>query len=178
MRTFWITIVIALLFVPGPGAQEGPAESNRTNMQKIAFLVGEWQGGGGISMGPTRSSFRSHESVQSRLDGQVLVIEGVHEGVDGAAVGKVVHHAIAIVSWDQEAGAYRFNSHMVNGRSGDFTGRYEDGAFVWSMTNPQAGQIRYGIRLTDDGRWHEVGERSADGQRWSQFFEMTLRRAP
>ncbi len=178
MRTFWISTLIAMLFVPMVVAQEGPAESNRTNMQKIAFLVGEWQGEGWMAMGPKRSSFRGRESVQSRLGGQVLVIEGVHEGVDGAAAGTVVHHALAIVSWDQEAGAYRFNSHMLNGRSGEFKGRYEDGTFVWSMTNPQAGQIRYRIQVTDDGRWIEVGERSSDGQSWSQFFEMTLRRTP
>ncbi len=51
----------------------------------------------------------------------------------------------------------------------------KDGAFVWSMTHPQAGRVRYTIRV-DAGRWHEVGESSRDGISWSRFFEMGLAR--
>ena len=34
--------------------------------------------------------------------------------------------------------------------------------------------MRYTIRLDGQGRWHEVGERTTDGETREQFFEMTL----
>jgi hypothetical protein len=109
--------------------------------------------------------------VESRLDGRVLIIEGRHL----AGVGEeVAHHALAVVSYDPEAAVYRFRSHLATGRSGDFTGRFDGGAFVWGFTN-ERGQVRYTIRF-DAERWHEVGEFSADGATWSQFFEMELKR--
>jgi hypothetical protein len=46
-------------------------------------------------------------------------------------------------------------------------------AFVWSMDHPQAGHIRYAIRVKA-GRWSETGESSRDGVSWTPFFEMTL----
>jgi hypothetical protein len=48
-------------------------------------------------------------------------------------------------------------------------------AFVWSMEHPQAGHIRYAIRVKGL-RWSETGESSRDGVSWTPFFEMTLTR--
>lgn len=53
---------------------------------------------------------------------------------------------------------------------------WKDGAFVWGMETPM-GKMRYTIRLDAQGRWHETGEGSRDGQAWTQFFEMTLTKA-
>jgi hypothetical protein len=49
---------------------------------------------------------------------------------------------------------------------------------VWAFDVPGAGRIRYTIRLDEQGRWHEVGDRSVDGQQWHRFFEMRLSREP
>lgn len=86
---------------------------------------------------------------------------------------QVVHHAFAVLSYDPEKQDYRFQTHLVHGRSGDFPGHLEDGAFVWEMDSPN-GRVRFVIRVEGE-RWHEVGMIEREGK-WHHFFEMDLRR--
>jgi hypothetical protein len=140
-------------------------------MKAVAVMEGRWEGGGWMRMGPGEPE-RSvgEETVESRLDGRVLVIEGKHWTPDRS---RVVHHAFAVLSYDAAKKEYRFSTHLANGRSGDYPLRVEDGAIIWEMDSP-GGRIRYTIRIEGD-RWHEVGHIERQGQ-WSQFFEMDLRR--
>jgi hypothetical protein len=161
----------------GQGQPPSPTlPAQKEAMQKVAFLVGQWKGTGWMMMGPDRrDEFVSTETVESRLDGLVLIIEGVHESSDPAHKGLVVHHALAEVSWDAKQSAYRFRSHLATGDESDFAGKIVDGAFVWGFETPR-GRMRYTIKLDAQGRWSESGERSADGQTWQPFFAMTLDR--
>ncbi len=173
MRKQMLAISVALCVPMFAAAQEDLA-SKQKNMRAMSFLVGEWSGEGWIAMGPGEAQkFRSHESVESRLDGLALVIEGIHEDADAAPGDEPIHHALATLTWDGAKDAYRFSTHLANGRSGDFDGRLEDGVFVWGMEIPGR-TIRYTITIGEDGRWTEVGEASTDGENWRQFFEMTL----
>ena len=61
----------------------------------------------------------------------------------------------------------------MNRDGGSFSGRVEDAAFIWGMSTPR-GEMRYTIRLDDEGRWHEIGEYQGKDGEWRQFFEMTL----
>jgi hypothetical protein len=175
-------VVLCLLVIHAPGAlAQGPPASSSTlaaqkeAMQKVAFLVGEWKGSGWMMMGPGRKEeFTSRESVESRLDGLVLIIEGVHESSDPAKKGTIVHHALAELSWDAKQSAYRFRSHLATGDESDFPGKMVDGAFVWTFQAGPGGTMRYTIKEDAQGRWNEIGERSTDGQNWSQVFGMTL----
>lgn len=155
-----------------PAHDPGP---QKEAMAKLAFLVGSWEGEGWIQMGPqTRHHSIGTETVESRLDGLILVIEGRHKDPE---TGKVVHHAFATVDWDEDAGQYRFRSLLSDGRAADSTGHFEEGNFVWSPGSPPGSEIRYVIHETEAGEWFEVGEMSRDGGKtWSQFFEMKLHR--
>lgn len=171
-----IVLLSAVLLVPALAAAQADLESKKKSMDAVSFLVGEWAGEGWIAMGPGGpQKFRSRETVESRLDGLVLIIEGVHESLEEGAVGETVHHAVATLSWDDAEDAYSFQSHLANGRSGDFKGRLADGAFVWGMEIPGR-SIRYTITIDDRERWVEIGESSTDGENWGKFFEMTLAR--
>jgi hypothetical protein len=162
---------------PRQGQPPSPTlPAQKEAMQKVAFLVGQWKGTGWMMMGPgRRDEFLSTETVESRLDGLVLIIEGVHESSDPARKGLVVHHALAELSWDARASGYRFRSHLATGEESDFPGKVVDGAFVWNLDTP-VGKMRYTIKLDAQGRWSESGERSTDGQTWQPFFGMTLDR--
>ena len=109
-----------------------------------------------------------------RLDGLVLVVEGLHHAklADGTA-GKVVHHALAIASADP-AGGFRFSTFLADGRAADARGNWENGKFVWAPPAPPGRQIRYIIDWTVADRWSEIGEMSTDGATWTKFFEMNL----
>ncbi len=158
-----------LLCLPVAG-QAPTADASLEAMKPLAVLVGRWEGAGWIRQGPgDPRHFKSLEVVESRLDGRVLVIEGKHLAREGESVE---HHALAMLNFDETAKVIRFRSQLASGRSGDFVIGVEDGAFVWRIPN-ERGTIRYTIRI-ENGRWHEVGHFSADGQTWSQFFEMSL----
>lgn len=171
--TKWLLVLLPFLLAQS--AQGAPAETPRDPrleaMQALPQLAGRWEGGGWIRQGPGEPvRFVGEERVEPRLDGRILVVEGKHLSPDRS---QVVHHAFAIVSFDPEKQGYRFQTHLVNGRGGDFPAALENGAFVWEMDTPN-GHVRFVIRIEGD-RWHEVGTIDRQGQR-HQFFEMELRR--
>lgn len=173
-----VSIVAGLVLigaVPAPSAAQPPPTQppSLDRMKALSLLVGRWEGGGSIRMGPVEPHrFNGSEVVEEMLGGRILVIEGRHWAENPE---QLVHHAFAVISWDEKAGHYRFQSHLADGRSGTYQGTLENGAFVWHMEIPNAGRIRYTIRV-EEGVWREVGERQQDGT-WMPFFEMTLNRA-
>ena len=107
-----------------------------------------------------------------------MTIEGIHFArLPGDQRGLKVHHAFATVRYDPARGDYAMTATRLDGATIEARGRVEDGAFVWGFQDPRAGHLRYTIRLSPDGRWTEVGERSQDGVAWTRYFEMTLDKA-
>lgn len=168
-----LTLVLLLLILAMPAlAEEQASDPGLAAMQAISFFAGSWEGEGWMRRGPTEPTpFRSSERVESRLGGRLLIVEGLHHDKES---DQVVHHAVATISYDAETSKYRFLSHLEDGRSGDYLGQLEDGAFVWGYEVPH-GKIRFNIRITED-HWSETGEFSADGAQWNQFFAMELDR--
>ena len=140
-------------------------------MKQLPALEGRWEGEGWIRMGPGEpTKFVGEEIVESRLDRRVMLIEGRHFLPDRS---QVVHHAFAVVTWDEEAKQYRFRSQVANRGGGDHRGYMKDGAFVWENDSP-SGLIRFVISVEGD-TWHEVGHIRRN-DRWYPMFEMTLKR--
>jgi len=69
---------IALLCISSVAAlAQTPASGQRVEMKKLDWLVGHWKGTGWMQMGPQgRKEFTITETVEGKLDGLVLVIEG------------------------------------------------------------------------------------------------------
>jgi hypothetical protein len=155
-----------------------PPPAQLAEMKKLNFLVGEWKGGGSIQMGPEKREFEGAETVQSKLAGIVLTIEGLHH-VKGQP-GTPVHNALAVVSWDTRAKGYQFRAYTANGQALTADARLRDGGLEWGFDVPGGSgmKIRYFIRLDEKGQWLETGEMSRDGSEWRQFFEMRLTRQP
>ena len=151
-------------------------------MRKLDFLVGEWKGDAWIRMGgPSAKTehIAQHEVVRPKAGGHALLIEGIGKSkLEDGTIGEVVHDALAIVSWDAAANQYRFQTWTSENRPA-VPMRFEvpePNRVVWGFDTPQGGTIRYTIRLTEAGEWHEVGEFSRDGKTFSKFFEMTLKK--
>jgi hypothetical protein len=168
-------ILLAIVPALDAPAQEGAAAAPDPGLEamgKLAPLVGKWEGTGWMRMGPGEPSHtRSTETVEFRLDGRILVIEGLHWSKEKP--DEVVHHAMGIISHDPETGHYRFRSYLSDGRNGDHEMRLEGDAILWFIDTPR-GKIRYTIRI-HDGKWDETGEFSADGETWNEFFGMNLK---
>lgn len=171
-RLIWSAWMALALVSPVAAADAPDKAAHQAAMQKLAFLVGEWEGGGSIAMGSgPRATFAQHEYIQFKHDGTLLLIEG-----NGKApqTGATVHDALAVVTFDPASSTYKFRSFVAVGRFAEAEARVDGNRFVWSMkAGPQT--IRYTIAV-EGGVWREIGERSADGATWTPFFEMTLKK--
>ena len=172
-----LSVVLSLFLLHTPLSAQAPNAAQMDQMKKVSFLVGQWKGEGWIDFGQGQRRFTETESVQSKLGGQVLLIEGLGKtNVDGKETGITVHNAIALVSYDEKTKTFRFQAHQAAGRSVDTEARVTDGTLEWGFVDDRAGTIRFTIKLTDSGKWFEIGEGSRDGKTWHKFFEMTLQR--
>jgi len=160
---------------PSAPPQHAPTgELQREQMKKLDFLVGEWKGDGWIMLGPNqKNTLTETESVQGKLGGVIVLIEGV-----GKRTGsdEVTHNALAVVAYDQHHQRFRFSAYHSRGDFADAEAKIGDKTLEWGFDLPNMGTIRYAIKLNAEGKWFEIGERSADGKTWQKFFEMTLSR--
>src|SRR5947209_8725130 len=175
---FCFAAALALFLLPAGGGGQPPqaADAQREAMKKLGFLVGQWKGESWTEPVPGRRfAAVGIETVDSKLGGLVLVIEGIHrrKAADGSA-GPVVHNALAVISYDDAAKKYRFHGYTDRGNYADADVTVGDGRLTWAIRAPQAGEIRYTITLAPNGGWSEIGEMSADGKQWRKFFEMNL----
>lgn len=151
-----------------------PAAEVMGEMAKVAWMAGEWAGDGWAMTPAGRMNFRVHEVVESKLDGQVLFIEG--KGIDPNDATKVVHHAVGVMSHDSQAGRFQFRAFRA-GNTVDADIDVVDGKIIWGFEVPGRGRVRYTLELTADGKWFETGEFTMDGGKtWMKILEMTLSR--
>jgi hypothetical protein len=173
LRLIAVVLTALLPVAPAATAAEMPdRNAHQQAMQKLGFLVGEWEGSGSIAMGPgPRQTFVQHERIQFKHDGTLLLIEGNGKSPAGATV----HDALAVVQFDPRSAGYKFRSFVAVGRYGEAEASVNGNTFVWTMKAGPQQTMRYTITI-DGGVWREIGERSADGAAWTPFFEMTLKK--
>ena len=170
-RLLWTTLVCIL---PVGLLAQAPASAQRAQMKTLDWLVGQWKGAGWIQMGPQgRKEFAETETVQSKLGGLVLLIEGQGKSKQD---GSTVHAALTLVSYDDRAKTFRWRAFTAEGWRTDTDAKVGANTMEWGLEIPQRGRMRYTIRLNEKGEWFEVGEMTQDGQAWHKFFEMTLQR--
>jgi hypothetical protein len=175
-RTTLLTVSLAVI-LPGTLPAQGPDPSAaRAAIDTLSPMVGRWRGEAWMAReGGQRVETVMTETVERKLGGTVLLIEGVGQiPAAGGGEPRVVHHALAILSFDPRTGGYQMRSHLANGLSGDFVVTLVDGGVRWSREVP-GGTVRNTARFTAD-EWHEIGEFSRDGATWTQVMEIRLRR--
>lgn len=140
-------------------------EAAQKKLAQLSFLEGKWKGSGWM-MGQdrVRLTFEQEEDVQFKLSGTLLEVEGT-----GKSQGKVVHHALAVISIAEGEGKFDFTSFLQSGEKGIYPAELIDGKLYWYPVK----EVRYVIEINDQGQWFEIGEYNA-GTQWYKFFEMTL----
>ncbi|HEX4545666.1 MAG TPA: hypothetical protein VH110_04855 [Candidatus Acidoferrum sp.] len=147
-------------------------ESQRAAMNKLSFLVGEWSGEARIR----RASGEPLELVQTekaeyKLDGLVLVIEGIGRS---KADGKVALQALGIVSYDDEAGAYHMRAYN-DGRYLETEMKLADSGkgITWGFA---LGEIKTTsvLRIDEKGQWTERTEIAIGSQPPRKFMELNV----
>lgn len=160
---------------------QSPETNIREKMKAFESWIGHWQGEGQMQMGPGEPKKSTvDEHIESKLDGTILLVEGIGTSENPSThVSTVVHHALGVLSYNPGIGQYRFITYLKDGHSADAwlmpTG---ENKFQWGFDIPNRGKTRYSITLDPElNTWNEIGEFSADGTNWSKFFEMNLKKS-
>lgn len=168
-----VALAAFLVSLPLAAQRPGAGAAADSAMAPLAWLIGEWEGEA-VSLTPNgRSPGTAQETVEGRLNGRVLVMEGIGREPSAEGTGRVVHHAIGVLTYDPERGRYVLRA-LRDGGVVDADATLTDGVFTWSFEVP-GGRIRFQIRQVN-GEWHETGEYSSDGSTWRKMLEMKLRR--
>jgi hypothetical protein len=174
-RNFAVGVTVAVIVLASLGLAQQPPnnrEAQLTAMKKLSRMAGTWTGGGTMQMGPNeRRESTVTETIQPKLDGLLLVIDGVGKN----ATGDVVHRAFGVISYDGSKNEYKFAAYTKEGYYVLADTKVDGNQFIWSFDTGGA-SIRYTATVTDD-EWVEVGERSTDKQVWQKFFEMKLKKS-
>jgi hypothetical protein len=169
IRTAAVFLLSLSLFAQGYPA--GPSKAHVDAIKKLSFVLGEWKGEAWAEMVPgQKKTMTQTETVELKLHGTAVLIHG--RGTDGNTVG---HDALAIITWDQPSGTYKFRSYVFQGYSHESDLTVGDKSFAWTLRAGPA-TMRYNMRITPEGLWNEVGEISTDGQNWRKFVELNLKR--
>jgi hypothetical protein len=178
-RICCVAVVVAAASVAASRG-EPPPDAQRDAMKKLDFLVGEWKGESWSEFVPgKRQTSQGTETVQSKLDGLLLTMEGVHRRkTDDKEEGKITHSAFAVTSYDEKAKQYRVQAYTSRGQYVEAQAKVAEKRLEWGFKIPEFGDVRYTVTIDDKGRWFETGEVSQDGKEWRRFFEMTLERVP
>src|SRR5436190_9129378 len=79
-----------------------PEAPDKSKMEIFKNWVGHWTGEGSMQQGPGAASKSSvDENIEMKLDGMIVVIEGMGRIGIGTAEEKVVHHAFAVLNYDK-----------------------------------------------------------------------------
>ncbi len=170
---FVLVFFAAPVFFVAPVLAQPDLAEHQEAIAALSFMVGTWEGEGEIRRGPETEGSRVFEKVETRLDGTVLYLEGL--GTRELENGEVetTHQAIGLIWYDSGLDQYRMKA-FTPARETDADVEITENQLVWSFAAPR-GRARYTATFTED-TWVEIGEFSADGENWVQFFSMNLTR--
>ena len=107
--TVLILAALSLGLVCMAQAPQAPdVEAQRAAMKKLSFLIGKWSGEASVLRGPGQFvDLIQAEEAQFKLDGLVLMIEGVGRTKSD---GKLALQALGLISFDDASGNYRMRA--------------------------------------------------------------------
>ena len=105
------------------------------------------------------------------MNGLVLLIEGTGRN---PTTGDVMFNALATVSYDDATSTYQFRAYN-DGRYLDTELKVPTNGFEWGYKAGPAA-VRFVMRLTEKGEWHETGDVTMGTNPPQKTFEMTVRR--
>ena len=175
MKARNLIICIALLVPCKAQLPRAPnLEAQRAAMKKLGFMIGKWAGEARLLRGPGEPVVLIQtEEVQYKLDGLILIIEGVGRTKPDS---KLALQALGITSYDDESGTYRMRA-FNDGRFLETEVKLLDNGkgITWGFT---LGQIRTNsvMRITEDGDWTELHEITVGSQPPRKYMELTVSR--
>jgi hypothetical protein len=150
-------------------------EAQRAAMKKLGFLVGEWSGEASVLRGPGQFlELAQSESAQFKLEGLVLVIEGVGRN---KADGKLALQALGLISFDDATGTYKMRA-FNDGRWLETEVKLADGSnsMSWGFALGEF-KTKTVMRINENGEWTEFGELIIGDRPPQKMMDLKVRRS-
>jgi hypothetical protein len=149
-------------------------DAQRAAMKKLEFLIGTWTGEAWVLRGPGEPvQMIQTEDAQYKLDGLIVLIEGVGRG---RSDGRPILQALGVISWDDENTTYRMRA-FNDGRFLETDVKLlETGeGITWGFA---LGEIRTSsvLRINERGQWTEAAEITIGSQPPRRFMELAVSR--
>src|SRR6185436_17625884 len=108
MKNILLAFITVIFSVSVAFAQMDKAsvETSRAEMKKLEAMVGKWQGSGWSQRGKERETYTGTETVQRKIDGLALLVEGKFVNKENV----VVHETLAVLSYNSTSKDYDFNA--------------------------------------------------------------------
>jgi hypothetical protein len=148
--------------------------AQRAAMKKLGFLVGKWNGQARLLRGPGEwIDLHQSEEAQYKLDGLILVIEGVGRTKSD---GHSLLQALGVISFDDETATYRIRA-FNDGRFLESEVKLldPDKAITWGFALGQV-TTKSVLRINESGEWTEVAEIKIGSEPLKTLLELTVRR--
>jgi len=147
-------------------------EAQRAAMKKLGFLVGKWVGEARILRGSGEPvELNQTEEAQYKLDGSLLLIEGVGR----TKTGQPVLQALGLISYDDEIGTYRMRAFNEGRFLETELKLLDDGdGLMWGFA---LGEVKTHsvLRMNEKGEWTELHEITIGPQPPRKLMELTVR---
>ncbi|HQW93762.1 MAG TPA: hypothetical protein PKY28_11715 [Ferruginibacter sp.] len=177
MKKLIISVLATLFFATGTlYAQQDKVTDNKNPMNKLSFLLGEWEGTGWrMTQTGKREYTNAFEKVTCRLDCGLFIVEGLGVKTDSVTKeSKTVHDAFGIIYHDAKTNSISMRAHTKDGITETVIEFLEEKLIRWNMDIPNGGKIRFTVDFKTANKWIEIGEFSRDGLNWMKFLETTL----
>jgi hypothetical protein len=142
-------------------------------MRKLGFLVGKWTGEARILRGGESLELLQTEEADYKLDGLVLMIEGIGRH---KADGKPALQALGTISYDDETRTYHMRAYN-DGRYLETEVRLTENGkgMMWGFA---LGEIKTSsiLRIDDAGDWTEHHEITIGSQPPRKFLQVRVSR--
>jgi hypothetical protein len=148
-------------------------ETQRTAMEKLDFLFGDWSGEASAARGPgVIVELSQTEVAEFKLDGLVLMIEGVGRTKLG---GKLALQALGLISFDDATGSYRMRAYNDGRWLETDVKLLDDGkSLSWGFS---LGEIstKSLLRINEKGEWTELAEITIGARLPQKLMELVVR---
>lgn len=151
----------------------GKAQAEK--MKSLEFLVGRWEGEAWAYSPRGKVALTGFEEVRVRAGGTCMIVDAEWKMKAGDREIPI-HQPCAMIFYDDARKGYRMLSQLGNGLRSEFDLQVKDKGFVWTLVNPQVGEVRYTMNLSPSGEWVEIGEHKNPDGSWSKTMEMRLKK--
>jgi hypothetical protein len=148
-------------------------EAQRAAMKKLSFLVGTWVGEAHVLRAPGQTvQLVQTEDARYKLDGLILVIEGIGKTPEGAPVLQ----AFGVISYEDDGRSYRmrgFNDGRFLETEVKLLDEGEGMSWRFALGEVKTKSV---LRINERGEWTEIHEINIGSQSTKKLMEVVVRR--